>query len=136
MAHEHENQWQSYPGVTYTLQGTTDFVTWVTLVDKRPGDGSLQSHVDTLDVSHRYYRLIQEFKEGAEPLYLKAYTAWDGTYVQLEWNSLGPPVTPTAHFKIIKNGTQLTTVPYTTTSYKDTAVSSAQRYTYSVGYYK
>lgn len=134
MAHEHENQWQSYVGVNYTLQATTDFVTWTTLVDKRPGDGTLQSHIDTLDGPRRFYRLLQEFS-GKEPLYLLAIASWDGSGVTLEWNSIGPSPQSNLAFHALKNNAQVAVVPLADTSYLDTTVSSGQTYTYSLPIY-
>ncbi len=136
MADEMEISWQSYKDVQYDLQETSDFITWGTIATKQ-GDGTLQSHlVQVLPGQKRFYKLLQKFS-GKEPLYLRAITSWDGSGVTLEWNAIEVSNDPNARYHLIKNGGTpgIPIAPLSVTTYRDTSVSSGQKYTYTLPIY-
>ncbi len=136
MADEIEVEFQTYSGIQYDLQETSDFVTWGTIATKQ-GNGQKQSHiVQIIPGQKRFYRLLQKF-QSMEPLYLRAIASWDGSGVTLEWNAIGGATDPNARYHLIRDGqTPGIPLPLTTTSYRDTrTITSAKTYVYTLPIY-
>lgn len=130
-----EIQFQTYVGVTYRIEYSPDMVTWSLLPTVYEGDGTIQSASISSTHPRLYFRMRESFYESSEPWHLQAIAAWDGSYILLEWVKFTSiPSSPTAHWRITKDGQQLTTVPVTAIGYKDLAPSPSP-HTYSVGYY-
>lgn len=128
-------QFQTYVGVTYQIEYSSDLLTWSLLPTVYQGDGTIKS-VDISSTHPKlFYRMRETFYESSEPFNLQAYAAFDGSYVLLEWlRFTSIPVSPTAHWKISRDNQPLTTAPISAVSYKDSGVP-AGRHTYTVGFY-
>ena len=128
---EIEIQWQSYQRRKDALQVTEDGgATWATVLT-RMGDGSLQSYVEQINpAKNRLFRILQDIPEGSEPM-IRAIVSWDGSGVTLEWNKIGLQ----GRFEVYRDGQLRQTFPFSTTNYRDTAVSSGQTYEYSVKWF-
>lgn len=133
MAREQEIEWQSYVGVSYELQSTVDGHSWQ-VVQTFQGNGQKQSYVAQTTGAQKTFRLKQTFKDGEEPLDLLAITAWDGTYVKLQWSLQASPLA--GRFKILRDNQQIAEVPFM--SIMNTYTHSQPgtgRHTYSVTYW-
>lgn len=133
MAHDQEIEWQSYLGVTYELQSTLDGHTWQ-VVQTFQGNGQKQSYIPPIVGQQKTFRLKQTFKNGEEPLDLRAIVAWDGIYVRLEWSLYLKPIAGT--FKILRDNQQIAEIPMTsfTTAYIHSQPGTGT-HTYSVTYW-
>lgn len=130
-----EIQFQTYAGVTYQIEYSSDFVTWSLLPTIYQGDGTIKSASIHSDHPKLFFRMREKFYESSEPYKLQAYAAFDGTYVLLEWTKFtSTPQSATAHWKISRDNQQVTTVPISAVSYKDLGVSPGP-HTYTVGFY-
>lgn len=133
MAREQEIEWQSYVGVSYELQSTADFQSFQ-LVQTYQGNGAKQSYLPPMTGAQKHYRLKQTVKDGNEPLDFRAVTAFDGSYVKLEWSLYLQPVAGT--FKVFRDTQQIAVVPFM--SYQNVYVHSqpgAGTHSYSITYW-
>lgn len=119
--HELEIQWQTYQGYNYSLQDSTDLVNWNTILT-RPGDGTIQSHVVLINKANptRFYRAYVAVPQGSEAM-TTAITAWDATYVLLEWK----PV-QAGHFEVYRKQQLIANLPHTVLQHKDTSPQTGE----------
>lgn len=120
-----ELSWTTVPEATYDLIYSDNFTDWATL-STHQGTGDIVHVALPVDKTraHRVFRLIVHVPENTEVIGW-AVTAWDGSYVFLEWEPIGR-----GSYDVFRNGQLISNTG--NTHYRDTQISSGASYSYTV----
>lgn len=119
-----ELSWPSVPEATYDLQYSAGFTERITLQSIQ-GTGHTITVILPIDLAEfKKFSLLVHVPDGTEVIGT-AITAWNGSYVQLEWEPIGE-----GRYDVFRNGQlKATTI---NTHYRDTQISSGASYSYTV----
>lgn len=129
-----ELSWAASAGLTYHVQTSDDLWSWVDLSGPYTGeDNALFTLVVPTVGEVSFFRLIIAVVNGS-PVPVEVITAWNGNYVIVNWENLGPVSQP-SHYDIFRNSAKIFTAASGDSSYRDSAVSSGATYRYEVRFF-
>lgn len=124
-------RWVARDKFSYYVQISFDLITWDTYAGPYPGEDDTEYllPIPATDSNANFRLLISIASDYDIPAF--TITAFDGTYVILQWENLGPAAN-NASYKVLRDGAVIATRPATVASYKDNTVQSGKTYRYSV----
>lgn len=128
-------KWLGQSGHIYQVRRTRDLIVWENYGQEISGedDVEIEAVVEKEVTGNWFFNVLDNMMQGTEPK-AQVVTALDGSYVLVEWESLGLPVS-TGRYELRRNGQLLATVGGNVLNYMDRTVQSRGLYRYKVGYF-